>query len=241
MYISVDVPEFDTSEIEKYFNCEDPILLATFDKMFGAAAMEAIYADPDIPTKFKGNVAKRAARELQDAFRGAKVEYEFASGKYGVGQESVRKYERAKKEIYLCRKATWLDKLKQNLPRLIAKLEVKSGAKSVLKTLGTGDITTNVASLLIGLAVDTVWYLTPKGVKNTLKRTAGELAQKSRAIINTVSQKIKSSPIVQKAKAVVEEYVAPHIRPIYDEAKSAISSAAKAARKGWKAIKSVFA
>lgn len=243
MYISVDLPEFDTSEIEKYFNCEDTIQLATFDKMVGAAAMEAIYADPDIPVKNKGNVAKRAAKELQDAFRGAKVEYEFASGKLGIGQESVRKYERAKKEIYLCRKATWLDKVKRNLPRQAVKQAAKQSVKAALTAGGfsIGGPTGALVGLLTGLAVDAVWYLTPKSVKNTLKRKAGELAQKSRAIVNTVSQKIKSSPTVQKAQTVVEKYVAPHIRPIYEEAKSVISSATKVARKGWKAFKSIFA
>ena len=68
MYISVDLPEIATSALEVYFNCENTELQATFDKMIGAAAIQAIYEDKDIPQWLKARAAKRAAEELQDAW-----------------------------------------------------------------------------------------------------------------------------------------------------------------------------
>jgi hypothetical protein len=239
MYISVDLPEFDKSAIEEYFNCDNPKQLATFDKMFGAAAFEAIYTDTDIPNLLKGKVAKRAARELLDAFRGAKVEYEFAVGKFGAGQESIRKYERAKKEIELCKKAAWLDNLKKTMPQQVTKALAKAGVSAALTTIGrsVGGIGGALIGLLTGIAVDAVWNLAPESVKDKIKTKAGEIAQKSLTTIDTVSQKIGSSPIVQKAKAVVEKYVTPYIRTSYKEAISTIPIV----RKGWKTFKAIFA
>lgn len=247
MYISVDLPEIATSALEVYFNCENTELQATFDKMIGAAAIQAIYEDKDIPQWLKARAAKRAAEELQDAFRGAKVEYEFAIGRFGVGQESVRKYERAKKEIKLCRKAAWLDKVKKNFPRQATKQLAKQGVKAVLTAggLSVGGPIGAIIGFVTGLAVDAVWYLTPKSVKDKIKKKAGEIAQKSRVIINTVSKQIKTSPIVQKANEVVERYVAPYVRPVYEEAKKVLSKVASTVgnttRKGCKIVKSLFA
>jgi len=247
MFISVDLPEIDAAALEEYFNCTDTSRQASFDKMIGAAAIEAIYTDPEIPKRLKGKVAKRASEELQDAFRGAKVEYEFAIGKFGKGQESVRKYERAKKEIKLCRKAAWLDKVKRNLPRQLTKQAAKQGVKAAL-TAGGFSVGGPIGALIgfaTGLAVDAVWYLTPKSVKDKIKTKAGEIAQKSCSIIKTVAEQIKASPVVQKAKAVVETYIAPHVKPVYEKAKEALSQTASkvgsAVQRGWKAFKSLFA
>lgn len=246
MYISVPLPEIDNEALMEYFNCEDTTTNATFDKFIQAAAVEAIYNDPDIPKKCKGNVAKRAAEELVNAFRGAKVEYEFAAGKYGCGKSSVRKYERAKKMIPLCRKATFLDRIKKNLPRLAIKMAAKHGVKAVLTAAGltAGGPIGALAGFAVGLAVDAVCFLTPEPVKDKIKEKCGDMAQKAVSIVKTIGNQITATPAFKTAKTVVDTYVAPVVQPVYEKAKEAVTKTTTAvcnvAQKGWKKMKSIY-
>jgi hypothetical protein len=247
MYISVDLPEFEVSAIDYYFNCDDTKELASYDKMIGAAAIAAIAHNPDIPESTKVRVAQRAAAELQDAFRGAKIDYKFASGKFGVGQESVRKYEREKKENELCRKAAWLDRIKRNTPRQITKIAAKTEVKAALTAGGftVGGLIGATIGFATGLAVDALWFLTPEEKKEKIKDKSVEIAEKCIKTVNTVAGGIETSPVVQEAKALVNDYVAPIIKPIYDEAKSAFSKVGSGivnvARKAWIALKAGLA
>lgn len=247
MHISVDLPEIDQEALEEYFNSDDPGKNATFDKFIKAAAVEAIYEDPDIPKTFKAKVARRAANELVDAFRGAKVEYEFATGKYGVGNDSVKRYQRELKMITLCRKATLLDKIKKNLPLQATKIVVKEGLKSGLTVAGfaVGGIGGAVLGFVAGVAVDAVVTLTPKSVKTKLKQKCGELAQKAADTVRYIGNVIRDTRPYKKAKEVVEKHVAPIVKPVYEKAKEAIEKATSkisgAVRKCWKVLKSIFA
>lgn len=247
MYISVDLPKIDETAIEEYFNTEDSKRQAQFDKMIGASAIQAIYADPEIPKRFKAKVARRASSELQDAFRGAKIEYEYAAGKYGAyGQQANRTYERKKKEIKLCRKAAWLDRLKRNLPRQLTKQAAKQSVKALL-TAGGFSIGGPVGALIgfaTSLAVDAIWFLVPRKQKETIKKKCGEIAQKACVVVKTIGVKIKSSPVVKKAVDIVEKYVAPLVKPIYEKSKELLSKAKEkignGIRRSWKALKSFF-
>lgn len=247
MHISVELPEIDQNALEVYFNCEDAHQNATFDKFIKAAAVEAIYNDPDIPKNCKEKVARRASQELVDAFRGAKVEYEFAAGKYGYGMSSVRRYEREKKLIQLCRKAAFFDRIKKNLPRQLTKMAAKHGVKTALAAGGltAGGPIGAAAGFAVGIAVDAVWFLTPKPVKDKIKQKCGDMAQKAVSIVKTVGTHITATPAFKKAKAVIDTYVAPVVRPVYEKAKEVIikatSTVSNAVKKGWKILKSVFA
>lgn len=247
MYISVDLPELDQTTLEEYFNCEDAQQNATFEKFIKAAAVEAIYNDPEIPRRCKANVARRVSQELVDAFRGTRVEYEFAVGKYGYGMSSVRKYEREKKMITLCRKATFLDRIKKNIPRQVAKMAAKHAVTAALTAGGltVGGPLGAIAGFVTGLAVDAIWFLTPKSVKDKVKQKCGDMAQKAVSIVKTVGTKIAATPAFKKAKAVVDTYVAPVVRPVYEKARDVVikatSRVSNAVKKGWKAFKSIFA
>jgi len=247
MHISVHLPEIDDEALEEYFNCEETTRKATFDKFIKAAAVEAIYNDSDIPRRFKGKVAKRAAQELVDAFRGAKVEYEFAAGRYGYGMPSVRKYEREKKMIALCRKATFLDRVKKNIPRQLTKMAAKHGVTAALTAggLSTGGPIGAIAGFAVGLAVDAIWFLTPKTVKDKIKQKCGDMAQRAVSIVKTIGSQITATPTFKKAKSIVDTYVAPVVRPVYEKAKEVVTTTTttvcNAAKKGWKMLKSIFA
>lgn len=247
MHISVELPEIEESALEEYFNCDDTSKQATFDKFIKAAAVDAIYNDSEIPRAYKAKVARRAAQELVEAFRGAKVEYEFASGRYGSGQLAVKRYEREKKEIKLCRKAAFFDRIKNNMPRQLTKTVAK---QSVRKMLATGGLAKAgpvgaVAGYAVGLVVDAIWYLTPKSVKQKIKQKCGDIAEKAKAVVKTIGNKIAATPAIQKAKTVVDTYIAPIVRPVYEKAKEittkATSTICNSVRKGWKALKSFFA
>lgn len=247
MHISVELPDIDENALEEYFNCNDTSRQATFDKFIKAAAVDAFYNDPEIPKVLKAKVARRASQELVDAFRGAKVEYEFASGKYGNGIPSVKRYEREKKEIKLCRKAVFIDRIKRNIPRQVTKVVAKQGVKSAFATIGfaTSGPAGAVAGFAVGLAVDAIWFLIPKSVKEKIKQKCGDIAKKSADIVKTIGNKITSTPPIKKAKAIVETYVAPIFHPVYEKAKDiateATSKICNSVRKGWKVIKAVFA
>lgn len=247
MYISVELPEIDQEALEEYFNNDDPTKNATFDKFIKAAAVEAIYNDSDIPKKFKENVARRAANELVDAFRGAKVEYEFATGKYGTGTKSVTKYQQELKMITLCRKATLLGSIKKNLPKQATKIVVKEGLKNGLTLAGfaVGGIGGAIIGFIAGVAVDAVVTLTPEPVKVKIKQKCGELAQKSADTVRYIGNVIRDTRPYKKAKVVVEKHIAPIVKPVYEKAKEAVEKAtskiSRAVSKGWKALKSVFA
>ncbi len=247
MYMTVEIPSVDLEKLEEYFDAETPARIAQFEKMIGAAAIEAIYMDPDIPAKYKSKVARRASEELQQAFRGAKVEYEFAVGKYGVGQSSVRKYEHKKKQIYICRKAALIDKVKRDFPKQATKMLAKHGLKTALASAGftVGGLAGAAVGFLTGLAVDAVWYLIPPKKKETVKKKFGEIAEKACKVVNTVCDRVKNSPVVQKAKQVVDTYIAPVVRPVYEKAKEVattlVESTGNALKKGWKKIKACFA
>lgn len=247
MHISVDLPDTDCNTLEEYFNCEDDTQNATFDKVIKAAAVEAIYNDNEIPKSFKSKVAKRASQELVDAFRGAKVEYEFAAGKYGSGMPSVRRYEREKKMIKLCRKAAFLDRVKKNIPRQATKIIAKNSVRTAIAAGGfsVGGPGGAIIGFAVGIAVDAIWYLTPKPVKDKVKQTCGDLAQKAVSIVKSIGNQISATPAFKKAKEVVDTYVAPVVRPVYEKAKEVVTKTTtalcNAARKGWKMLKSVFA
>lgn len=247
MHISVELPDIDQNALEEYFNCEDSSQSATFDKFIKAAAVEAIYNDTEIPKKCKSKVARRASQELVDAFRGAKVEYEFAAGKYGCGMPSVRRYEREKKMIKLCRKAAFLDRVKKNLPRQATKIAAKHSVKAALTAGGLtmGGPLGAAAGFAVGLAVDAIWFLTPKSVKEKIKQKCGDMAQKAVSIVKTVGNQITATPAFKKAKEVVDTYVAPIVRPVYEKAKEVVTktttAVCNAAKKGWKMLKSIFA
>lgn len=247
MHISVELPDIDRNALEDYFNCEDDIQNATFDKFIKAAAVDAIYSDNEIPKSFKPKVARRASQELVDAFRGAKVEYEFAAGKYGSGMPSVRRYEREKKMIKLCRKATFLDRIKKNLPRQATKIVAKNSVKTAIAAGGfsVGGPGGAIIGFAVGLAVDAVWYLTPKPIKDKVKQKCGDMAQKAVSIVKSIGNQITASHTFKKAKEVVDTYVAPVVRPVYEKAKEAVvkttSTVCNAVRKGWKILKSVIA
>ncbi|MDE6097922.1 MAG: hypothetical protein K2G24_03445 [Muribaculaceae bacterium] len=247
MHISVELPEIDKNALEEYFNCEDNARNATFDKFIKAAAVEAIYNDPDIPNKYKAKVAKRAAQELVDAFRGAKVEYEFAAGKYGSGNQSVRRYEREKKMIKLCRKAAFLDGVKKNLPKQLTKIGAKLYVTTALTAGGlkVGGFWGAAVGFATGIAVDAVCILIPRPIKDKIRQKCGDMAQKAASIVKTIGNQITATPAFKKAKAVVDTYVAPIVRPVYEKARELVTQSTtavcNAAKKGWKLLKSVFA
>lgn len=247
MHISVELPDFNEEAMEEYFNSSDTEQLAMFDKMIKAAAVEAIYSDQEIPKRYKEKVARRAAEELVQAFRGAKVEYEFASGKYGSGSQSVRRYEREKSLIGLCQKAAFFDKIKKNLPRQLTKQAAKHSVKAALATLGmgTGGLAGAAVGFVVGLAVDGICYLIPKPVKEKIKHKSWELAHKAASLVKKVGSEIAATPAFKKAKSIVETYVYPVVRPVYERAREAVvkttAIVSNAVRKGWKKLKSMFA
>ena len=244
MYISVEAPDLDESALEEYFNSDDAEVCARFEKIIGIAAIQAVYDDPVFPDSTKERVARRASSELTQAFRGAKIEYEYAAGKYGGNaQKAARTYERKKKEIFLCKKAAFLDRTKRNLPRMATKIAAKEGVKAALTAAGAG-VAGPVGALVglaVGITIDMVWYCTPRSVKEKVKKVAGDIANKARNTIKAVAQKVKESPVVQKAVQVVEKYVAPVIKPVYETAKKVVEKAGATVSKCWKKFKSLFA
>ncbi len=249
MYISVDLPEIDNTALETYFNCDDTAELAQFEKMIKCAAVDAIYNDPDIKNEYKANVARKASQELVDAFRGAKMEYEYASGKYGSGQQSIERYEEEKKKITLCRKAANLDKAKaffkriiNKAPRQLTKKAAKEGVKVALATAGfaTGGPVVAILAYATGLAVDAIWYFTPKSVKEKIKEKSMDIAQKAVAVVENIGKKIAATPVVRKAKEVVKTYVAPIVQPVWEKAKDLASKAKSSLNKHWKNLKAAF-
>ena len=247
MYISVDLPKEYVERLEGYFDTEDSARAAHFEKMIRAAAMNAIYSDSEIPRACKYKVAHRASEELVQAFRGAKVEYDYSTGKYGCGQKSAIIYEQKKVAIPLCRKATWIDRVKKNLPKQATKMAAKHGLKASLAGVGlsAGGPLGAALGFCCGLAVDAAWYLTPPQKKEAIKKKFGEMAEKAGKIVNAVSKQIKNNPVVQRAKQVVDTYIAPVVRPVYEKAKEVVTavahSAGNAIKKGWKVLKSWFA
>lgn len=247
MYISVEIPAIEQNALEEYFNCEDYDKSARFEKIIKAAAVEAIYNDTDIPKPFKAKVAKRASRELVETFRAAKVDYEYSAGKYGSGLTAQRKYEREKKKIRLCREVAFLDKVKKNLPRQTTKIAAKAGVNAALAAGGftVGGPMGALIGFSVGLAMDAVWYLTPDSVKEKARQKCGEIAQKAVSIVKKISTGISETPVFKKAKNVVDTYVAPLVKPVYEKAKESFekvtSSVSRALTKGKKWLKSLFA
>lgn len=221
MYWNVELPDFDESAFEEYFNCNDSSKNATFEKFIGLAAVEAVYNDPDLSIKEKEQVSRRCSRELQDAFRGAKNDYLLATE-----QIDQKEFERRKKAIPIVRKVTTIDTVKKivkkafaNAPKSYAKKVVKD---SVIRTISTatgtaiGGIPGFLVGLAVGIAIETAIALTPQPVKDKIKETGKELVNGAVNIVKKTSEKLakssigeKATSIVKKASEVVETKVAP--------------------------------
>lgn len=221
---TVNMPELDTKAIEEYFTSDDTERIAQFEKMLGVSAVEAIYNDPNLPKELKFTTAIRGAEEIQDAFRRAKADYEFASGKYGVGGIAVERLETEKKEIALCRKATILERLKDELPKMHDKAKAKMQIAWVLaERCGVPQAAPIAAAIayVYSMGKD-VWKVVPEPVKEVIKTKAKEIARRGLNIVVNVAQRMAKSPIVQMAKSVVESFIPDFLKPEYEAGKKAL-------------------
>lgn len=221
MYWNLELPNFDESAFEEYFNCNDSSKNAEFEKFIGAAAIEAVYTDPDLSIKEKEQVSRRCSRELQDAFRGAKNDYLLATG-----QIDPKEFERRKKTLPIVRKVTTIETVKKivkkalgNAPKSYAKKVVKDKVITAITTAtGTaiGGPAGFVVGLAVGAAIDAAIALTPQPVKDKIKETGKELVNGAVNIVKNAAKDLakssigeKATSIVKKASEVVETKVAP--------------------------------
>ncbi|MDE6331637.1 MAG: hypothetical protein K2L80_03455, partial [Muribaculaceae bacterium] len=90
-----------------------------------------------------------------------------------------------------------------------------------------------------------VCILIPRPIKDKIRQKCGDMAQKAASIVKTIGNQITATPAFKKAKAVVDTYVAPIVRPVYEKARELVTQSTtavcNAAKKGWKLLKSVFA
>lgn len=155
MFISVDDNSLKNSNrlVEQIFKSEPGSYEETiFKSMLRKVAVSSIYNNKNIPNFRKEAQAKRIAINIDQAIEGAKNDYLYEKGFFGVGSEGKKKYEEAQKANNLIIKATMLDKMKSRLkdtPKYVLK---KTGIKAVGAAIGgvianSGLITSSVASL----------------------------------------------------------------------------------------------
>lgn len=249
MYFSVETPEIENEAIEEYFATEDTRALATFEKTVGAAAIRAIYQNPDIPDKQKAKVARRAAAELQDAFRGARLDYRYAAGKLGQGALAEAAYERKKAELKLVRKATQLDRVKKHVKAMGKKLTktavlavVKEGIAQAGEYFGVPREAMKWVSMAAVVAADAIF---PKKAREAIAAKARTMAQRAVATVVKVAERIKSNPVIKKAAETVKTFIAPVIAPVYEKVREVAHTVrekvSSAGRRCWARLKSVFA
>ena len=256
MAFSVDEKFIDSDIIEQYFKAEDENKAADLEKIIGASAVKACYDNPDIVRK-KHN-SQLMASQFLDACRAAKIEYEYNTGKYGVGLKAEAEYKKRQEEH---RRVTTHD-----IKRLPARI-LKSGVKRAIVPVVVGHIAasgalgtaiagasvtiasvTISAPLVIGavvgtaitLAAEAVWRFTPPAVKKKIKDTIHTVAQKAEATIERAVEKFENTTIGKKVKYVMEEKVAPVINRGVEIVEHAYETVKSKVKSGWTRLISLF-
>ena len=228
MTFSVDEKFIDSDIIEQYFKAEDENKAADLEKIIGASAVKACYDNPDILRK-KHN-SQLMASQLLDACRAAKIEYEYNTGKYGVGLKAEAEYKKRQEEHRIVTTATYIEKAKHDIKRLPARI-LKSGVKRAIVPVVVGHIAasgalgtaiagasvtiasvTISAPLVIGavvgtaitLAAEAVWRFTPPAVKKKIK---DDMSIPSKMTNFLLSSKIKKKKMLSnKLKKIILLY-----------------------------------
>lgn len=264
MAFSVDEKFIDSDIIEQYFKAEDENKAADLEKIIGASAVKACYDNPDILRK-KHN-SQLMASQFLDACRAAKIEYEYNTGKYGVGLKAEAEYKKRQEEHRIVTTATYIEKAKHDIKRLPARI-LKSGVKRAIVPVVVGHIAasgalgtaiagasvtiasvTISAPLVIGavvgtaitLAAEAVWRFTPPAVKKKIKDTIHTVAQKAEAAIERAVEKFENTTIGKKVKYVMEEKVAPFINRGAEIVEHAYETVKSTVKSGWTRLISLF-
>lgn len=245
MFISVDDSSITGSNrlIEKIFKSEPGSYEETIYKsMLRKVAVSSIYSNKNIPNYRKEAQAKRIAINIDQAIEGAKNDYLYEKGYFGVGSEGKKKYEEAQKANNLFIKATMLDKMKSRLkdtPKYVLK---KTGIKAVGAAIGgvianSGLITTGVASftkatlLTIGgisitpatlattaviattaIAMDTAVKLIPEDIKKDMKSKAYEYMESASVAIKSCMDKVRHTSVGEAVERTYNNHVKPVVQ-----------------------------
>ncbi len=239
MYISVDEKIIDEPIVKEYFETSSAERKVELEKIMAAATVRSVFADPEIPICHKGNVARRAAAEIVEAFSAAKIDYEYCSGKMGTGLAAQRQYEKLKKANKLAQRAAGLRRIVNNIPVTLSKMAAKEGVKAGLAALGmavgsAGGPAGALVGFLTGLAVDVVIAFTPQSVKDKVQARAEELAEKAANVVANVGRKLMEVEPIRKTV----EYVNTEIIPVV---KKTVTIVKDKLRVGWKKLKAAFA
>lgn len=239
MYISVDDALIDDSLASLYFRAEQDSDIISLEKIIGASAIQACNDNPDIPSKYKQKVGNRMQREFLSAFRAARVDFQYHSGKFGVPAsiEAERERERRHKEISIVSKTAYLDKA----TKLAKRIPERTFKRDIVRKLW--DTVTDNSSVAKWATRATMWAgrLIPDSVKVEVKKTANDFFEKTATIIEKNVERFSNTSFGSKVVKVLNEKVAPVIERGVDKVIEACSKVKQAAKSVWTKVKSIFA
>lgn len=248
MYFQLDLPEFDNTALEAYFNCDNPEEIAYHEKCMAMAAVEAIYNDPYILPQLKERAARKAARDFQHSMRAAKTEYEFRSGKYGKGTKARKEYGARILANHIVQKVAIFDTIKKGVNKVVNK--VKNALNQVADTVAEhADKIKPAAKEAVITAVEQITgkdirgpievakmvvSIIPDKVKEKFEEVKEAIVDEAKNVVNRVADAVVNSAPVQTAKQIVNEKVIPAVQ----KAGVAIK---EFGNKAWSNIKAIFA
>jgi len=223
----------DKEILEEYFLTDDVQCCKDIEKKVAAAAIHYCNDNPDILNKKRN--ALLMSTQMIEALRGAKIEAEYNLGKLGKGVIAEQKREELKRENSVVQKSVFLGKAKKtlkNMPLKMAKSTIRKSITTVVvaslashgafgATIAAGSLTifgvTVGTPLLVGAAVaggmalacEAVKHLTPKPVREAVKKKAKQAMTYASNVIEKNVQRFERTPVGQKVSSFVQEKVAP--------------------------------
>lgn len=237
MYISVDEKFLDNDLAEQYFNAEEGSEQElAFERMIGAAAILACNVNPDIPQEYKLKVGNRMQRESLSAYRAAKVDFLYYSGRLGVPIKAETEREKRHKEIAIVGKTHYLKKATKIIKKRSIHLAEREGIKSLIGEL------TDSKPIIKWTTRGIMWAtsLIPDRVKNEVKEKGKEVFEKTANIIEKNVERFTKTPFGSKVENVMKTKVAPIVERGVQKVAIACSTVKQKFKSSWTKFKSVL-
>ncbi|MBR4562839.1 MAG: hypothetical protein IKO26_00085 [Paludibacteraceae bacterium] len=260
MYIKPD-ESFFSKELEaqlvEYYRAEDPKVEAVYKKMIGIAVIQACNDCPDIPKKYKQNVAKRMVDEVVQCVEASKETYNYlcSKGRYDClapgTKSALQERQKAIREYKVVRKAQRVIKFKSIVKRVGGRIASKAAVGfTTLKTTGSA-----VAAAVAATATSLANVLIPKTVREKMQEKAEEVktivVDRVRTALDIAKNKLNETPFGKKVVSVVSasasviSEIGSEIKEIATNVGQAITTGAKKAgnflNRKWNSFKSIFA
>lgn len=198
----VDESVFENPVLLEYFSTPlDAPIEKTVEKIISVAAAKAVYDNPNIPDFNKERSARNTARDVREALRYAKLEYQ--------AQEKnlpQKVYNKRKRNLAIVKRAAKIR---------MAKGLAKNVSITAFATLVAGPVGGSVA-----LGSRLIWKFLPEKVKKPIVEAAKVVKQAAIKTIKNCYSFIKSTTIGKKIGKLVEK-VSPVVNKVVNKTKEA--------------------